>query len=158
MLANRLRAGRKRVTPFVYGYIDFNFGQADQPGSVPLNRPDRKQFGYSLDLSIGSISFGDPFQGYTVGEIRERIEFNTFDGSYGTVTSRQVWFELRSGPIPLIITDISSVICPMGQTLLTSDVDYFIQTANDGQWGWDVTTGSDKFPDYNQSGSFQVNP
>lgn len=155
MLANRLRMGRRRVSPFVYGVIDETFGQVNQPGG---GSNDRRQFGYSVNLSIGSIVSGDPFQGYTVGEIRESLKYNSTNGTYINLLERMVWFELTGGSAPLLVTDITSVICPMGQTLLTSAVSDFNQYANDGQWGWIVTTGSDAFPNYIQSGSFQVFP
>jgi len=157
MLANRLRTIRKRVSPLVYGVIDLVAGSANQPGNGS-NRPDRRQFGYSVAIAIGSISSGDPFQGYTVAEIRESLEYNSSNGTYVGLNQRQVWFQIESGSQPLVVTDITSVTCPMGQVLLASAVSSFNQYTNDGQWGWVVTTGTHDYADYIQSGSFQVNP
>ena len=148
----QIMAASKRVSPIASTSITLTSGSASQPGGPQV---DRIQYGYSADVGIGSRS-PTSISGYTVNDLRERLDFASNDGAYTSLTARAVHFKLTGGAAPLIASDITSIGCPGGQTL-TGLTATFTPAADGGEWVWTGTTGTnDGTADYMSSGTLTV--
>ena len=152
MLANRLRLGGRK-NPLTIGSSNYTLNPygigAYAGGGITA---DQHIFGYP---SVGGGLAPTALDAYTVAYSDEVVFYNSKNGTFTGAISRTVDLVVSGGPIPLIQTDITSIVCPGTQTLSTASATFTPQS-DGGAWQWSVAAGPDGFPTHMGAGTLTV--